>query len=55
MRRRSGYLACELTKKIYVSGGLFLTYEGYVKVTGAFKGILEGGGYGLVEISPPTG
>ena len=42
-------------QKIYASGGLFLTYEGYVKVTGAFKGILEGGGYGLVEISPLTG
>ncbi|KAK9388449.1 hypothetical protein V1515DRAFT_402739 [Lipomyces mesembrius] len=42
-------------QELYASGGLFPTYEGYITVTGTFKGNWEVEGYGLVEISPLTG
>lgn len=42
-------------QELSAPGGLFPAYEGYVTVTGIFKGISVCEGYGLVEVSPLTG
>ncbi|KFY19940.1 hypothetical protein V491_04101 [Pseudogymnoascus sp. VKM F-3775] len=42
-------------QELYALGGIFPTYEGYITVTGTYRGIWDVKGYGLVEISPLTG
>ncbi|KAK1641041.1 hypothetical protein BDP81DRAFT_446012 [Colletotrichum phormii] len=40
-------------QELYALGGKLPTYEGYVTVTGVYKGCQKVEGYGLIEVTPP--
>ncbi|OHE94313.1 hypothetical protein CORC01_10360 [Colletotrichum orchidophilum] len=41
-------------QELYAPGGKLPTYEGYVTVTGVYKGHQHVEGYGLIEVTPPN-